>query len=126
MMMVYVMGLVSIQFEALMADLSSVLRYDMGQGQGRAGQGRAGQGRAGQGRAGSAAVGLTVKPVCQKQCAFLIICPGLRALGMHYEGPLQPISFVAARVIMPQVAACRLVHLPCSSLSKNALNNYMD
>jgi len=50
MMMVYVMGLVSIQFEALMADLSSVLRYDMGQGQGRAGQGRAGQGRAGQGR----------------------------------------------------------------------------
>jgi len=104
--MVHVIGLVSIQFEALMAALLSVhvLRYDMGRGQGRAGQGRAGQGRAGQGRAeqgragraGSAAAGLTMKPVCKKQCAFFIVCPWLRALGMHYEGPLQPISFVAA------------------------------
>jgi len=113
MMMVHV----SIQFEALMADLNSVLRYDVCDdmhraraGQGRAGQGRAGQGwagqgwagqgrarqgRAGQGRAGQGR-GLTVKPVRQKQCAFLVICPGLRALGMHYEGPLQPISSVAA------------------------------
>ena len=59
MMMVHVIGLVSIQFEALMAALNSVhvLRYDMGRGQGRAGQGRAGQGRAGQGRAGQGGQG---------------------------------------------------------------------
>jgi len=85
------MDLVSIRFEALVADLISVLSYDIGQGQGRAGQGRVRQGRA-----GSAAAGLTMKPVCQKQCAFFVICPGLRAFGMHYQGPLQPISFVAA------------------------------
>jgi len=60
MMMVHV----SIQFEALMADLNSVLRYDVCDdmhraraGQGRAGQGRAGQGRAGQGRTGQGKAG---------------------------------------------------------------------
>ena len=54
---------------------------------------------------------LTMEPVCHKECAFLIILPGLRAFSMHNEGSLKPISLVASCVIMPQVAAGSFIHL---------------
>lgn len=52
-----------------------------------------------------------MEPICHKECAILILLPGLRAVSMHNEGPLQPISLVASREIVPQVAASSFTHL---------------
>ena len=59
----------------------------------------------------SQGIRLTMEPVCHKEGAFLIIGPGLRAICMHNEGPLEAISLVAGGVIMPQIASRLLVHL---------------
>ena len=39
---------------------------------------------------------LTMKPVCDKESALLIIGEGLRALGVYDESPLKTIGFVTS------------------------------